>query len=61
MENGDPFGYHGIGTGKLLLVTIPKRDGKAGLYMETEQEIHFFKSSGNGAVYSSAFPWKKLF
>lgn len=58
MENGDPFGYQGIGTGKLLLVTIPKRDGKAGLYMETEQEIHFFKSSGNGAVYSSAFPWK---
>ena len=51
MENGDPFGYQGIGTGKLLLVTIPKRDGKAGLYMETEQEIHFFKSSGNGAVY----------
>ena len=39
MENGDPFGYQGIGTGKLLLVTIPKRDGKAGLYMETEQEI----------------------
>ena len=61
MENGDPFGYQGIGTGKLLLVTIPKRDGKAGLYMETEQEIHLFKSSGNGAVYSSAFPWKKLF
>lgn len=58
MENGDPFGYQGIGTGKLLLVTIPKRDGKAGLYMETEQEIHFFKSSGNGAVYPSAFPWK---
>ena len=51
----------GIGTGKLLLVTIPKRDGKAGLYMETEQEIHFFKSSGNGAVYPSAFSWKKLF
>ncbi len=47
----DPSGYQGIGTGKLLLVTILKRDGKAGLYMETEQEIHFFKSSGNGAVY----------
>lgn len=61
MENGDPFGYQGIGTGKLLLVTIPKRDGKAGLYMETEQEIHFFKSSGNGAVYPSAFSRKKLF
>ncbi len=60
-RNGDPFGYQGIGTGKLLLVTIPKRDGKAGLYMETEQEIHFFKSSGNGAVYPSAFSWKKLF
>ena len=58
MENGDPFGYQGIGTGKLLLVTIPKRDGKAGLYMETEQEIHFFKSSGNGAVYPSAFSRK---
>lgn len=58
MENGDPFGYQGIGTGKLLLVTIPKRDGKAGLYMETEPKIHFFKSSGNGAVYPSAFPWK---
>jgi len=61
VENGDPFGYQGIGTGKLLLVTISKRDGKAGLYMETEQEIHFFKSSGNGAVYPSAFSWKKLF
>ncbi len=29
--------------------------------METEPEIHFFKSSGNGAVYPSAFSWKKLF
>lgn len=29
--------------------------------METEQEIHFFKSSGNGAVYPSAFSRKKLF
>ena len=27
----------------------------------TEQEIHFFKSSGNGAVYPSAFSRKKLF
>ena len=61
MENGDPFRYQGIGTGKLLLVTIPKRDGKAGVYMETEPEIHLFKSSGNGAVYPSAFSWKKLF
>ncbi len=34
------------GTGKLLLVTIPKRDGKAGLYMETEQEILSLKAPG---------------
>ena len=31
MENGDPFGYQGIGTGKLLLVTIPKREWKSGV------------------------------
>ena len=61
MENGDPFGYQGIGTGKLFLVTIPKRDGKEGIYMETEPEIHLFKSSGDGTVYPSAFSWKKLF
>ena len=61
MENGNPLGYQGICTGKLLLVTIPKRDGKAGIYMETEQEIHLFKSSGDGTVYPSAFSWKKLF
>ena len=60
MENGDPFGYQGIGTGKLLLVTISKRDGKAGIYMETEPEIHLFKSSGNGTVYPSAEPWEAL-
>lgn len=34
---------------------------KRGYTWKLEQEIHFFKSSGNGAVYPSAFSRKKLF
>lgn len=58
MENGDPFGYQGIGTGKLLLVTILKRNGKAWIHMETESEIYRFKGSGNGTVHPATVSWK---
>ena len=61
MENGDPFGYQGIGTGKLLLVTILKRNGKAWIHMETEPEICRFKGSGDGTVHPATVSWKKLF
>ncbi len=58
MENGDRLDI--MESVQSALVTIPKKEmEKAGIYMETEQEIHLFKSSGDGTVYPSAFSWKK--
>ena len=61
MEKCDPSGYQGVCTGKLLLVTILKRNGKAWIHMETEPEIYRFKGSGNGTVHPATVSWKKLF
>ena len=59
MEKCDPSGYQGVCTGKLLLVTILKRNGKAWIHMETEPEIYRFKGSGNGTVHPATVSWKK--
>ncbi len=61
MEKCDPSGYQGVCTGKLLLVTILKRNGKAWIHMETEPEICRFKGSGDGTVHPATVSWKKLF
>lgn len=58
MEKCDPSGYQGVCTGKLLLVTILKRNGKAWIHMETEPEICRFKGSGDGTVHPATVSWK---
>lgn len=58
MEKCDSSGYQGVCTGKLLLVTILKRNGKAWIHMETEPEICRFKGSGDGTVHPATVSWK---
>ena len=60
MEDCHPHGYPGCHWCEFFLESVCQRNGETGLYLEAEPEVPILKTTGDGAVYSSAFLGKRI-
>ena len=60
LENLDPSGHPGCCGRELHMETVSGTDEAEGIPVEAEPEVPILKTTGDGAVYSSAFLGKRI-